>query len=78
MNSAKKIMSQQKKEDNSASKATAAKGTKRLSTGVTGDLKTIILCGIFGVILLVLCIGVGVQQLKPKTVLKVNSILWMI
>ncbi len=73
MNSAKKIMSQQKKEDKGASKATAAKGTKKVSTGVTGDLKTIILCGIFGVILLVLCIGVGVQQLKPKTVLKVND-----
>ncbi len=69
----KKIMSQQKSEDKGASKATAAKGTKKVSTGVTGDLKTIILCGIFGVILLVLCIGVGVQQLKPKTVLKVND-----
>lgn len=73
MNSAKKIMSQQKNEGKGAKKATAAKGTKRVSTGVTSDLKTIILCGIFGVILLVLCIGVGVQQLKPKTVLKVND-----
>ena len=72
MNSAKKIMNQQS-EDKGASNATAAKGTKKVSAGIAGDMKTIIMCGIFGVILLVLCIGVGVQQLKPKTVLKVND-----
>lgn len=73
MNSAKKIMNQQKKEDKKSNHATAAKGTKKLSGNGAGDVKKIVLGAICAIIVLVLCIGVGVQQLKPKIVLKVNN-----
>lgn len=71
MNSSKKIMNKQKdvKRDK---KASAAKGSTRISRGPE-DIKKIIISGIFIVIVLVLCIGVGVQQLKPKVALTVND-----
>ncbi len=60
------------KQTKQSTPVSAAKGTKRLSTG-TGDMKKIVLTVICAVIVLVLCIGVGIQQLKPKVVLKVND-----
>ena len=75
MNSAKKVMNKQndaEKQTKQSTPASAAKGIKRLSTG-TGDMKKIVLTVICAVIVLVLCIGVGIQQLKPKVVLKVND-----
>lgn len=78
MNSAKKIMNQQAEDAKKASKktektATAAKGDKKISDGGVGDTKRIVIGAICAVIILVLCIGVGVQQLKPKVVLTVND-----
>jgi hypothetical protein len=53
--------------------ASAAKGTKRLDDGGIGDTKRIVI-GTFCILLvLVLCIGVGIQQLKPKVVLTVDD-----
>lgn len=73
MNSAKKIMNQQQKEDKKSTKVSAAKGTGKLSTDGASDVKKIVLGALCVVLVLVLCIGVGIQQLKPKVVLKVNN-----
>ena len=71
MNSAKKIMNQQK-ETKKEKHASAAKGKVTVSRG-TGDVKKIVFSVICIVVALALCIGVGIQQFQPKTVLTVNG-----
>lgn len=74
MNSSKKIMNKQNSESAKApSQASAAKGNKRLSDGGLSDTKKIVIGAICVIIVLVLCIGVGIQQFQPKVVLKVNN-----
>lgn len=74
MNSAKKIMKQQEDAANSKKKkASAAKGTATLSDGGMDYTKRIVISAICIVLVLVLCIGVGVQQLKPEYVVKIND-----
>ncbi len=74
MNSAKKIMKQQEDAATSkGSKASAAKGTTRVSDGGMDYTKRIVISAICIVLVLVLCIGVGVQQLKPEYVVKINN-----
>lgn len=71
MNSAKKVMNKQNREE-SHSTVSAAKGSQQISTGV-GDTKRIVIGAICIIIVLVLCIGVAIQQFKPKVVLTVND-----
>lgn len=74
MNSSKKIMNKQSNENEKASsQVSAAKGNKRLSEGGFSDTKKIVIGAICAVIILVLCIGVGIQQFQPKVVLKINN-----
>ena len=74
MNSSKKIMNKQNGESAKASsQVSAAKGNKRLSDGGFSDTKKIVIGAICVIIVLVLCIGVGIQQFQPKVVLKVNN-----
>lgn len=73
MNSAKKIMNQQKNETKKSSNVSAAKGNSKLSDGGISDVKKLVIGAICVLLILILCIGVGIQQLKPKVVLKVNN-----
>lgn len=74
MNSAKKIMNQQNDDNKKGAKsASAAKGTSQLSDGGVSDTRKIVTAAICILIVLVLCIGVGVQQLSPKVVLTINN-----
>lgn len=74
MNSSKKIMNKQNGESaKESSRVSAAKGNKRLSDGGFSDTKKIVIGAICVIIVLVLCIGVGIQQFQPKVVLKVNN-----
>ncbi len=74
MNSSKKIMNKQNGESvKESSQVSAAKGSKRLSDGGFSDTKKIVIGAICVIIVLVLCIGVGIQQFQPKVVLKVNN-----
>ncbi len=74
MNSSKKIMNKQNSESaKTSSQVSAAKGNKRLSDGGLSDTKKIVIGAICVIIVLVLCIGVGIQQFQPKVVLKVNN-----
>ena len=74
MNSSKKIMNKQNGESvKESSLVSAAKGIKRLSDGGFSDTKKIVIGAICVIIVLVLCIGVGIQQFQPKVVLKVNN-----
>lgn len=75
MNSSKKIMNQQNqdKEVKSDSASVPTKKVKKTSFLAGRDLKPIILTALCVVVVLVLCIGVGIQQLKPKVVVKVGD-----
>ncbi len=74
MNSSKKIMNKQNNEkEKASSQVSAAKGNKRLSEGGFSDTKKIVIGAICVIIVLVLCIGVGIQQFQPKVVLKINN-----
>ena len=74
MNSSKKIMNKQNGESvKESSQVSAAKGNKRLSDGGFRDTKKVGIGAICVIIVLVLCIGVGIQQFQPKVVLKVNN-----
>ena len=74
MNSSKKIMNKQNGESvKESSQVSATKGNKRLSDGGFSDTKKIVIGAICVIIVLVLCIGVGIQQFQPKVVLKVNN-----
>ena len=74
MNSSKKIMNRQTGEkEKTTTPVSAAKGDKKLSDGGFSDTKKIVIGAICAIIVLVLCIGVGIQQFKPKVVLKINN-----
>lgn len=75
MNSAKKLINQQDKPENNSNKAgIPATNNRVLGDGGGGSSKKpFILGAICVVIVLVLCVGVGVQQLKPRRVLTVNN-----
>ncbi len=79
MNSAKNIMNQQKKEKEGKKKQVSGSGMQGSGSGNGGgfftgqDLKPIILTVLCVAIVLVLCIGVGIQQFKPKIVAAVGS-----
>jgi len=76
MNSSRKIMNQQKQEKKAKGNASPAVPEKKV--GKTGffagrELKPIILTALCIIVALVLCIGVGIQQLKPKVVVTVDG-----
>lgn len=75
MNSAKKLMNQKNKTDNNAAGAgVPASGDRILGDAGGGSgKKPIILGAICVIVVLALCIGVGIQQLKPQRVLVVND-----
>lgn len=76
MNSSKKILNQQKQDKNvkkSTSPAVPEKKVGKTSFLAGRDLKPIILTALCVIVALVLCIGVGVQQLKPKVVVTVGD-----
>lgn len=76
MNSSRKIMNQQKQDKKANRSASSAVPEKKV--GKTGflagrELKPIVLTALCIIIALVLCIGVGIQQLKPKVVVTVDG-----
>ncbi len=74
MNSSKKILNQQdkdKKKSSSVSVPDKKAGTGGLFAG--RDVKPIILSVLCVVVVLVLCIGVGIQQFKPKVVVTIGD-----
>ena len=76
MNSAKKIMNQKNKAENKEDVVVKPASSMNTlgSTGESGSsIKPIILGVLCVVVVLVLCIGVGIQQLKPENVMKVNG-----
>lgn len=76
MNSSKKIMNQQKqeKEGKKNSSTTVPEKKMKKSSFLAGrELKPIILSVLCIVVVLVLCIGVGIQQFKPKVVVTVGG-----
>lgn len=75
MNSAKKLMNQQNKpEDNSSKVSMPASNRKTLGDAGGGSgRKPIILGALCVIIVLILCVGVGIQQLKPQRVLTVKD-----
>ncbi|MFG6394546.1 MAG: hypothetical protein K1W24_10295 [Lachnospiraceae bacterium] len=75
MNSAKKLMNQQNKTGNNANKpGMPASGDRILGDAGQGPgRKPLILGAICVIVVLALCIGVGIQQLKPQRVLAVEG-----
>jgi len=77
MNSSKNILNQQKKDKDTKAKTSPAVPEKKLNrTGgfLAGrELKPIILTVLCVVLVLVLCIGVAIQQFKPKVVVTVGD-----
>lgn len=76
MNSSRKILNQQKQDKDVKKGATPAVPEKKVAkTGFFAgkELKPIILTALCVIIALVLCIGVGIQQLKPKVVVTVDD-----
>lgn len=76
MNSSRKIMNHQKQEKKAKNNASPAVPEKKVGkTGIFAgrELKPIILTALCIIVALVLCIGVGIQQLKPKVVVTVDD-----
>lgn len=75
MNSAKKLMNQQNKTEDNAKKTDMPAPDKRIlgDSGGGNSKKPIILGAICVIVVLALCIGVGIQQLKPQRVLTINK-----
>lgn len=74
MNSSKKIMNHQSgKDDTKASAQVSAKGKTSGGFFGSGHVKPVILGALCIIIVLVLCIGVGIQQLKPQVVMHVGD-----
>lgn len=76
MNSSKKILNQQKQDKNEKKGSSTTAPKKKMGKGsfLAGrELKPIILTVLCIVVVLVLCIGVGIQQLKPKVVVTVDD-----
>lgn len=86
MNSSKKIMNQQEKENAKEVKPAVPKKKLKKNSFLAGrELKPIILTALCVIVALVLCIGVAIQQLKPKVVVTVgdtkitmNDMMWPI
>lgn len=75
MNASKKIMNQGKKEK-TISTSSAPKTNSKVKLGGASDgpgMKTYVLGGFCVALILILCIGVGIQQFKPSTVLKIDG-----
>ncbi len=75
MNASKKIMNQGKKEE-TISTSSAPKTNSKVKLGGVSDgpgMKTYVLGGFCFALILILCIGVGIQQFKPSTVLKIDG-----
>ena len=75
MNASKKIMNQGKKEE-TISTSSAPKTNSKVKLGSASDgpgMKTYVLGGFCVALILILCIGVGIQQFKPSTVLKIDG-----
>lgn len=73
MNSSKKLLNKAN-EDTHKSLVSAPTSTSTLGKGSNGPGTKAIVLGVFcALLILVLCIGVGVQQFKPQTVLKIND-----
>lgn len=74
MNSSKNIVSGQEKESKRGVASVPEKKLKKGSgIGGGGNLKPIILIGLCVVVILALCIGVAIQQFKPKVVVTVDK-----
>ena len=75
MNSSKKIKDQQEKEAVSTVSVPEkkVKKAKKISRFAGVDKKPVILVTLCIVVVLVLCIGVGIQQFKPKVIMTVNK-----
>lgn len=73
MNSSKKIMNQNRTETKKSSVSAPVSKAALGSAGSGPNTKAIVLGVVCVVLILVLCIGVGVQQFKPQVVLKVND-----
>lgn len=75
MNSAKKLMNQQNKTDNNAARPSVpAQGDRILGDAGGGPgKKPLILGAICVIVVIALCVGVGIQQLKPQRVLVVKD-----
>ena len=71
MNASKKIMNQGKKEK-TISTSSAPKTNSKVKLG-GASMKTYVLGGFCVALILILCIGVGIQQFKPSTVLKIDG-----
>ena len=75
MNASKKIMNQGKKEE-TISTSSAPKTNSKVKLGGASDgpgMKTYVLGGFCVALIRILCIGVGIQQFKPSTVLKIDG-----
>ena len=75
MNASKKIMNQGKKEE-TISTSSAPKTNSSVKLGGASDgpgMKTYVFGGFCVALILILCIGVGIQQFKPSTVLKIDG-----
>lgn len=73
MNSSKKLLNKANEETHK-SFVSAPTSTSTLGKGSNGpSTKAIVLGVLCALLILVLCIGVGVQQFKPQTVLKIND-----
>ncbi len=74
MNSSKKLLNKNNEEMRKSPSVSAPSSKSTLGGGAQGPNTKAIVLGVFCVLLvLVLCIGVGVQQFKPQIVLKVND-----
>ncbi|MDE6851081.1 MAG: peptidyl-prolyl cis-trans isomerase [Lachnospiraceae bacterium] len=72
MNSSKKLLN--KANEDTHKSVSAPTSTSTLGKGTNGPGTKAIVMGVFcALLILVLCIGVGVQQFKPQTVLKINN-----
>ena len=75
MNSAKKIMNQQNSDSEKKSNTVAKAATSKTRLGKSSgrNVKAIVWSAICIVLVLVLCIGVGIQQFKPQVAFSVNG-----
>ena len=73
MNSSRKIVNQQKKEELENKTVKVPEKTTSKPSRFSGNLKPVILTVICAAIIVVLCVGVAVAQLKPKVVVTVDK-----
>lgn len=74
MNSSKKLLNKANEDSHASGSISAPTSTATIGGKASGPSTKAIVLGAFCVLLvLVLCIGVGVQQFKPQTVLKIGN-----